>query len=191
MGRPLPKADTAWRQGGAMKPGARCGLPDQAADAAGGRELEEAYQAWLKKNPDHHGRRLESYTISVIWHVMHDGTNGNIPQAYVDDSITVLNAAFQGTGFQFRLDQTLRHNDKIATNCYNRDNRLKDTYAVQPEKFMNVYSVSSSGYLLQLRISVSSVTHNCLSHSNTYFISVSDDRRYSGLRVLPELVPRD
>jgi hypothetical protein len=45
-------------------------------------------------------------TIDVYFHVIHNGNTGDLTQVEVDDQMTVLNAAYAGTGWQFNLVST-------------------------------------------------------------------------------------
>ncbi len=50
-------------------------------------------------------------TVPVAFHVLRKDTSvsgGNIPQAWIDDQIDVLNAAYASSGFRFELESTSR-----------------------------------------------------------------------------------
>src|SRR5688572_27861947 len=47
-------------------------------------------------------------SIPVVFHVIHNGTEGNISDALVNAQLQVLNGAFQGTGFSFTLQSINR-----------------------------------------------------------------------------------
>ncbi len=47
-------------------------------------------------------------TIPVAFHVIHKGAQGNVPRGQVDAQMDVLNAAFDGSGFQFELVDVTR-----------------------------------------------------------------------------------
>ena len=49
------------------------------------------------------GRPAGDLTIPVVFHVIHNGSKGNIPASMMNAQMSVLNQAFQGTGFSFTL----------------------------------------------------------------------------------------
>jgi hypothetical protein len=46
--------------------------------------------------------------INVYFHIIHDGTNGDVPITQIADQLTVLNNAFASTGWSFSLADTDR-----------------------------------------------------------------------------------
>ena len=50
-------------------------------------------------------------TIDVYWHVIHDGSTGQLPSRAITDSIAVLNDAYATTRFSFALAGTDYTND--------------------------------------------------------------------------------
>lgn len=93
--------------------------------------------------------------IPVAFHVIYKsrrGTvTGNVPQAWVDDQIAVLNAAYAGTGFSFVLQQTTRtNNSKWFDRCYSSgtESQMKSALAVDPAHTLNIYSCNPSNGIL-------------------------------------------
>jgi hypothetical protein len=143
IGQNIHFADKA----GNVQRGVRCAAQER-SDL--GKAVHNAEVAnWLKSNtvPE------KATNVSVVFHVVyktHRGNElGNVPQAWINDQMDVLNAAFSGTGFSFTLSQTLRHSSKkYYTGCYNQDNSMKNAYAVDPANNLNIYSCSPSGGIL-------------------------------------------
>jgi Pregnancy-associated plasma protein-A len=87
-------------------------------------------------------------TIPVVFHVIHNGTEGNIPTSMINAQMSVLNSAFQGTGFAFTLASINRVNDrKWFTNCYGNQNFKRDL-AVDLPHTLNFYTCKPKGNIL-------------------------------------------
>lgn len=87
-------------------------------------------------------------SIPVVVHVIHDGTEGNIPDSMVNAQIQVLNQAWSGRGFSFNLQAINRVQDKRAfTGCYSNQN-FKKTLAVDPANTLNFYTCKPRGNIL-------------------------------------------
>lgn len=87
-------------------------------------------------------------TIPVVFHVIHDGTEGNVPEAWLDAQIQVLNNAYNGSGFNFTKALVNRVRDKRAfTGCYNNE-RFKRALAVDPAHNLNFYTCKPRGNIL-------------------------------------------
>lgn len=87
-------------------------------------------------------------SIPVVFHVIHNGTEGNLPEALVDAQLDVLNDAFRGTGFSFTLQAINRVlNRKWFTGCYSNQNFKKDL-AVDPAHTLNFYTCKPKGNIL-------------------------------------------
>jgi pregnancy-associated plasma protein-A len=87
-------------------------------------------------------------TVPVAFHVLHNGTEGNIPDSMITAQLNVLNAAFNGTGFAFTLHSINRVNDrKWFTNCYGNQNFKRDL-AVDVPHTLNFYTCKPKGNIL-------------------------------------------
>jgi len=92
-------------------------------------------------------------SIAVAFHVIYQTrrgtTTGNIPEAWLDAQIDVLNAAYAGTGFSFYKASVDRTNSrKWYTGCYNQDSQMKSALAIDPAHNLNFYTCSPSGGIL-------------------------------------------
>jgi hypothetical protein len=78
----------------------------------------------------------------VAFHVIHNGTEGNIPLSMINAQVNVLNNAFAGHGFSFTLQQVTRTNNRQwFTGCYGgQERKMKQTLAVDPARTLNFYS---------------------------------------------------
>lgn len=112
---PLTKR-AEWHDGDAfIRSGHLCGTQDR--DERTNREINEELNRFKEEelmklkaeNPDATPQMLlsqpGSVTISVYFHVLHQGAGlnmGNIPNSLIQDQIAVLNGAFVNTPFRFR-----------------------------------------------------------------------------------------
>lgn len=84
-----------------VKSGRRCGFDMTDEEAALiEEELSALEEAGMVAPPASGG------TINVYFHVIHSGSTGKLTSAEVNDQISVLNAAYSGTGFSFNLVST-------------------------------------------------------------------------------------
>jgi hypothetical protein len=84
-------------------------------------------------------------TIPVVFHVIHDGTEGNVPDALLDAQLQVLNDGFRGTGFSFMLQSINRvESKKWFTGCFSNQN-FKKELAVDPAHTLNFYTCNPKG----------------------------------------------
>jgi len=96
----------------------------------------------------------KSVSIPVRFHVVRKGTgsdNGDVPDSWISAQMTVLNAAYAGTGFQFTLASTDRTtNSTWYTGCYTTStaNAMKSALAIDPAHNLNIYTCSPSGGIL-------------------------------------------
>jgi hypothetical protein len=126
--------------------GMRCSAP--AANALQRAAMDLAQKAWQEN-----GEKMASISIPVAWHVVYrtrrGNVEGNIPDAWINDQISVLNAAFSGTGFSFFLSSVDRTSSKKwYTGCYNQDNKMKQALNIDPTHNLNIYSCRPSGGIL-------------------------------------------
>ncbi|HET8647060.1 MAG TPA: zinc metalloprotease [Vicinamibacteria bacterium] len=87
-------------------------------------------------------------TVPVVFHVIHNGTEGNVPEAWLDAQVQVLNNAFRNTGFSFTKARVNRVQDKRAfTGCYSNQN-FKRSLADDPAHNLNFYTCKPKGNIL-------------------------------------------
>jgi hypothetical protein len=142
----IPEPDTSF-QGNSGKPqrGVRCATRGRPVT----NKLKEKVEQVRKKERGHRALSTGSGEVQVIFHVIHDGTDGNILQEMIDDQIAVLNTAYEGAGYSFNLKSVIRHRSKkYYTGCYNQDSRMKAEYAIDPAHNLNIYTCSPSGGIL-------------------------------------------
>ena len=93
-------------------------------------------------------------TISVYFHVINNGTslaNGNIPDSQIADQISVLNAAYASTGWQFNLVGTDRTTNSAWYNVGSgstAETQMKNALRQGTAKDLNLYSANLGGGLL-------------------------------------------
>ena len=96
-----------------------------------------------------------SATVPVYFHIITDGTLGNVSDRDVAAQIRVLNVTFGGgeggadSGFAFELAGITRTNDAkwYATNSGGSEHEMKQALKQGGDNALNVYSTSGGGYL--------------------------------------------
>ncbi|MDX1421474.1 MAG: M43 family zinc metalloprotease, partial [Rubricoccaceae bacterium] len=91
----------------------------------------------------------EVVTIPVAFHVIYSGGTGNVPEQQVIDQIDVLNTTFESMGYRFVLAVLNRvENSDWFFNARDLEAQMKSALAVDPARFLNIYSAGLSGGLL-------------------------------------------
>lgn len=137
---------------GSLQRGVRC------AAAEPTREQMEAARAAVDDYLRMFGRSSDAPPANVIipvrWHVIRSGgtgSSGDIPDSMIQAQISVLNSAYQGTGFSFTLASIDRtRNSRWYTGCYSSGNerKMKQALAIDPTNNLNMYSCRPSGGIL-------------------------------------------
>ena len=96
--------------------------------------------------------------IPVAFHVIYasvsgpgNATEGNIPDAQIEDQIAVLNDAYAGTGYSFYLasvDRTKSSKWFKATPGSRNETQMKQSLAISPATTLNMYSLKPGQGLL-------------------------------------------
>jgi len=97
------------------------------------------------------GRAGATGQVQVAWHVIHDGTNGNIPQSQIDAQIAYMNASYAGTGFTFALASVDRTESRAWFRLVpgtGKERRAMEALAIDPAHRLNVYSCKPGQNLL-------------------------------------------
>jgi hypothetical protein len=90
-----------------------------------------------------------SITIPTAFHVIHDGSKGNLSAAMIADQMAVLDAAFASTPFRFNLiTTTYTNNASWFAMGTSAEKQAKAALRVGGPETLNIYSANpSSGYL--------------------------------------------
>lgn len=102
-------------------------------------------------------------SIPIAFHVITNGSQGSLSQSTINAQVTVLNNAFQGTGFSFYLDSleyvnnatwyTMGYNSSAEASC-------KAALNVSPQTTLNIYTANIGGGLLGWATFPSSLASN-------------------------------
>jgi hypothetical protein len=130
--------------------GRRCAAPDLSPEL---RSEAEAAIADFQRLFGDTASATTAWSIPVRFHVVYNPSNneGNISNTMINNQISVLNSAFQGTGFSFTLAGVTRTgNKKWFTGCYSSgtERQMKQSLAVDPANNLNIYSCKPSGGIL-------------------------------------------
>jgi hypothetical protein len=110
----------------------------------------DAARASLRRSIEE-GRAGATGLVRVAWHVIHDGTNGNIPQSQIDAQIAYLNASYAGTGISFALASVDRTESRAWYRLVpgtGKERRAMEALAIDPAHRLNVYSCRPGQNLL-------------------------------------------
>ena len=96
-----------------------------------------------------------SATVPVYFHVITDGSTGNLTDAQIRAQVAVLNKTFGGgeggtdTGFSFTLAGTTRTDDAVwfASGSAGAEKEMKQALKQGGDNALNVYSTSGGAYL--------------------------------------------
>ncbi|HYE95192.1 MAG TPA: M43 family zinc metalloprotease [Rubricoccaceae bacterium] len=141
----------------------RCGTADlsQAERDA----ITERVQAILAVDPNF-GTQRGIVTIPIAYHVITNGSAGNIPQSMLTDQTTVLNAAFASQGFQFFQASVDYTNNASWFTCTGGscETAMKQALAISPATTLNFYTNGMGGGLLGWAVFPNSYPENHYMH---------------------------
>ena len=133
---------------GQIERGVRCATPDmpKAQQDQVARDMAEFFRLYGTEKAG------GTWNIPVRMHVIRAavGGKGDISSTMINNQISVLNAAYNGTGFQFYvagIDRTT--NNTWYTNCYgSAERKMKSALAIDPANNLNFYTCSPKGGIL-------------------------------------------
>ncbi|MEZ4401653.1 MAG: zinc metalloprotease [Kofleriaceae bacterium] len=128
-----------------------CGTPD--LDEAAMARIDDEASAYLSAHKNDVISNVTSGTINVYWHVINNGTSaaqGNISDAQIASQISVLNAAYASTGWQFNLVSTDRTTNATWYTCSGGtcESQMKSALRQGSADDLNIYSNNMGGGLL-------------------------------------------
>jgi hypothetical protein len=87
--------------------------------------------------------------VPIWFHVITDGTAGNLTDRQIRAQMSVMNGAFSGTGFSYTLAGVTRTDDPVwyASRSGGAEHEMKQALKVPGDNVMNVYSTSGGAYL--------------------------------------------
>ncbi|NMO15955.1 zinc metalloprotease [Pyxidicoccus fallax] len=96
-------------------------------------------------------RAAADKTVRVAWHVITNGTAGNVTDAQIAAQMDVLNAAYAGKGFQFTtvsIDRTSNSKWYTMSPGSRNETNAKTTLGVNPATTLNIYTAAPGQGLL-------------------------------------------
>ena len=134
----------ATRQPVSLEFGRTCGAPEPTSfemDA-----VASALRRYIEE-----GRAGATGQIKIAWHVIYNGSTGNVPQSQIDAQIAYMNSRYAGTGFSFVLASVDRTNNRqwfSMTPGTSRESNAKNSLAIDPLHRFNVYTCQPGQSLL-------------------------------------------
>jgi hypothetical protein len=90
-----------------------------------------------------------SVEVPIWFHVITDGSLGNLTDRQLRSQVSVMNGAFSGTGFSYTLAGTTRTDNATwyASRSGGAEHAMKQALKVSGDNVMNVYTTSGGAYL--------------------------------------------
>jgi hypothetical protein len=93
-------------------------------------------------------RDVSAGVVNVYFHVVTDGTNGELRDSEIDAQMRVLNNAFAPWGWAFNLVSTDRtDNPEWFADCYSNGRQMKNALHQGTADDLNVYTCTPGPYL--------------------------------------------
>lgn len=134
---------------GHVRHGLRCGVKDPDP------MMRDAIEARVQQHVRDRGLPMlaggTSLNIPVRFHVITNGSAGNVSDQAIASQIAVLNDAYAGSGFSFTLAGTTRTSNANwygTCDSASTESAMKQALAVDPAHNLNVYTCNPGGGLL-------------------------------------------
>jgi hypothetical protein len=115
--------------------GVRCATPPVTPE-----EAAEVERVLAQRRPGRPLLGTAAVNIPIVFHVIHDGAEGNVTDEQVQAQVQVLNDAYTGSGFSFTLQAINRVNNRSwFRGCYS-NRQFKRELAVDPTHTLNFYT---------------------------------------------------
>jgi hypothetical protein len=122
--------------------GVRCATPHVTREEAAA--VERVLEFHRQARPGGGG----GASIPVVFHVIHNAVEGNVPDSLLQAQLQVLNQAYAGSGFSFTLQAINRvQHRQWFTGCY-ASQKFKRELAVDPAHTLNFYTCKPKGNIL-------------------------------------------
>jgi hypothetical protein len=112
--------------------------------------VQAEVDALMAKNEGDAVAKATGGTINVYWHVINNGSAGNVSDQSIANQMNVLNSAFASTGWQFRLAATTRTTNSSWYTCAGGtcETQMKNALRQGSADDLNIYSNNMGGGLL-------------------------------------------
>ncbi len=97
------------------------------------------------------GRASATGQVKIAWHVIYNGSTGNVAQSAIDAQVAYMNQRYAGTGFSFVLASVDRTNNRqwfSMTPGSTKEKNAKNSLAIDPAHRFNVYTCAPGQGLL-------------------------------------------
>jgi hypothetical protein len=114
----------------------RCGTPDPTSEENA--MVNKVISNWIQKGPSMSSLADSTIYVGIYFHIITDGTVGQVSESQIGDQLKVLNQRFYGSGFTFILRCINRHSN---SNWYKSadDTQMKNTLRKGGRYTLNVY----------------------------------------------------
>ncbi|PWN92117.1 zincin [Acaromyces ingoldii] len=106
----------------------------------------------LKKQSKNGVLAVQKKNVDVVFHVTHDGNDGNVSDSTISDQIKEMNQAYANYGFSFTLTNTTRSDNKTwfhgVTSGNSLETDMKKALRVGDASILNLYTVKFPDNLL-------------------------------------------
>ncbi len=129
----------------------RCGVENLTPEEAAQVEQQTAFLAQLRGLTPEKLDDIQLVTIPVAFHVIHNGSQGNLSMAMINDQIEVLNESYGPHGYTFTLASVDYSNNAFwftMTPGSTAEAQAKSALQVDPYTHLNIYTANPSGGLL-------------------------------------------
>lgn len=131
--------------------GRRCGVEDLTPEEAAQVERQTALLAQLRGWTPEALTGIGAVTIPVAFHVIHNGSQGNLSMSTINAQIEVLNESYGPWGYTFVLDSVDYSNNAFwfgMTPGSSAEAQAKAALQDDPYTHLNIYSANPGGGLL-------------------------------------------
>lgn len=124
-----------------------CGT-DESRETVGRQEQDRAAKVKRQRERGQGGAKTTSGAVNVYFHVITDGSNGDIGNSDISSQMRVLNNAFAPWGWSFQLAATdYTDNSEWFNDCYSNERAMKEALHQGSAADLNIYTCTPGPYL--------------------------------------------
>jgi hypothetical protein len=124
-----------------------CGT-DESREIVDRQEQDRATKVKKQRERGQAGAKTTSGVVNVYFHVITDGTNGDIGNTDISSQMRVLNDAYAPWGWSFQLSATdYTNNAEWFNDCYSNERAMKEALHQGSADDLNIYTCTPGPYL--------------------------------------------